>query len=111
MTLKNNNILSKITALFLVFLLMLPIIIKASHEHKDEGHQNCKEKLTHLHEYENDHCDVCYFSFASFNLSSKSFIQVLVLNTSKTIIDNYKSISLSFCYSSTKRLRAPPVTS
>ncbi|WP_103867432.1 hypothetical protein [Aquimarina sp. I32.4] len=111
MTLKNNSFLSRITSTFLVLLLVLPIIIKATHKHKNEEHLNCKEKLTHLYESVGEHCDVCYFSFASFNLSSKSFVGILILITNKTIIDNYKSITLSFCHSSIKRLRAPPLIS
>ncbi|WP_233896960.1 hypothetical protein [Tenacibaculum piscium] len=111
MVVKQNSFLSKITAVFLVFLLMLPSIVKASHHHEEDEHHNCKEKLTHLHESVNDHCDVCYFAFTSFDEPSKVFILLKTFLINKTVIENYQSITKTFCYSSLKRLRAPPTIS
>ncbi|MCD8421987.1 hypothetical protein [Tenacibaculum finnmarkense] len=111
MVVKQNSFLSKITAIFLVFLLMLPSIVKASHNHENDQHHDCKEKLTHLHESVNDHCDVCYFAFSSFNFSSNIFTEAVTFTANKIVIENYKSITLSFCFSSIKRLRAPPTIS
>lgn len=111
MTIKNNSIASRITAIFLVLLIMLPAIVKATHEHKGESHHHCKEKLTHLHESVNDHCDICYFSFAAFNLASKKFAQTKTFKINKNVIESYNLIATVSYFSSLKRLRAPPVNS
>jgi len=112
MSFNKNSIFSKITSLSLVVLLMLPILIKATHHHENEAHHhNCKEKSTHLHESVNDHCDICYFSFASFDVPTQNFLQALTILPGKIIIDNYKSIILSSHLSLNRNLRGPPAYS
>ncbi|CAM1353192.1 hypothetical protein [Tenacibaculum ascidiaceicola] len=109
MSLNKNSIFSKIASLSLVVLLILPILIKAAHHHENEAHHhNCKEKSTHLHESVNDHCDICYFSFASFDVPTQNFSQALAILPSKAIIDNYKSIILPSYHSLNRKLRGPP---
>ncbi|MEE3999730.1 hypothetical protein V1T75_05195 [Tenacibaculum sp. FZY0031] len=112
MSLKKHSIFSKIASLSLVILLMLPILIKATHHHENEAHHhNCKEKSTHLHESVNDHCDICYFSFTSFDVPIQNSSQVVTILPGKTIVDNYKSVLLPSCYSLNRKLRGPPTNS
>ncbi len=109
MSLKKNSIFRKIASLSLVVLLMLPILIKATHHHENEAHHhNCKEKSTHLHESVNDHCDICYFSFASFDAPTQTFSKVLITNIDKTTIELYKSIIVPSYHTFNRNLRGPP---
>ena len=108
MTLKNNSIKNKLVSIFLVLILAIPIIIKSVHSHEAECQQNSNDGITHLYELSNDICDICYFSFSQFYVSSVTFIPLVFDIPYQKVIKDFTPL-LWFTYNySNKQLRAPP---
>lgn len=65
---QNKEIIKRISAVFMLALLLLPLVSEIAHSFEDHEHLTCTEATTHLHELEAD-CSICDFHFNAFTFT------------------------------------------
>lgn len=106
---KEFHIIKSIVALFLGLLLLSPLVLRSIHQHENnvELHKQCGEDSAHFHQ-DHAHCDVCHFTFSSFDFQVKSNDRYNKHFFEKTVSISYTSLKdtrqVNF-----KKLRGPPL--
>ena len=99
-----NRKFINIISLFLLFVFILPPIIKLEHHHE---YFECKAKNEqHIHIY-HEKCAICIFEFSVFSLDNKNFILPKEQPVAE-YCNNYRSVYYSSLFKYSFSLRAPP---
>ncbi len=103
---QQRKIYDRITALFLLVLMLFPIVSEATHALGDHEHPICTDVTTHLHELEPD-CSICDFHLTvfTFNVLEES---ITINEVSYLPIASHYTPSTSLENSHHYLLRGPP---
>lgn len=94
-------------AKLLLFVFLLPIVIKDLHHHEHTITCNTKYEK-HFHQYEGDNCFICNFEFSVFSHTIR-ILQLEEIDNDNCYFNNYKSAVYKDSYYPNFLLRAPPL--
>ena len=105
-----HHFIKRISALFLLVVLLLPSLVDLIHHCEIHAHFECNEQNAHLHQSETD-CEICDYNLLNFNYdlrNSENLEQPRIFVALNTF---YTPLQFHSFLNQITQLRAPPVMS